>query len=185
MTEIEFFVEGEAATAGSKDAIPLGTWTVENGVKRFHPRFRESGMPIVNVVDSVGAKGKAWRKTVVKAAEVAMKGHEIMGGPIEVEATFYRRRNVADLGTGRNAGLVKPSAPAFPITMPDTTKLFRALEDALTGIVWHDDAQVVEQIVRKRWATPGSAEGVQVRISSIATLSSDPVPESEGAQLTL
>ncbi len=41
---------------------------------------------------------------------------------------------------------------------PDATKLVRALEDALTRIVWKDDAQVVTQVVHKRFGEPERAE---------------------------
>jgi Holliday junction resolvase RusA-like endonuclease len=40
----------------------------------------------------------------------------------------------------------------LPVVMPDATKLLRGLEDALTGVVWHDDAQIVSQHVEKRYA---------------------------------
>ena len=44
------------------------------------------------------------------------------------------------------------SAPVHHTQRPDATKLWRCLEDALTGIVWHDDAQVVSQDVSKGWS---------------------------------
>jgi Holliday junction resolvase RusA-like endonuclease len=36
-----------------------------------------------------------------------------------------------------------PSAPRHMVTKPDLDKLIRAALDALTGIIWRDDAQVV------------------------------------------
>jgi crossover junction endodeoxyribonuclease RusA len=45
------------------------------------------------------------------------------------------------------------SAPRreFPTVKPDSDKLVRALLDALTGIAYEDDAQVVDVIVTKRY----------------------------------
>jgi crossover junction endodeoxyribonuclease RusA len=39
----------------------------------------------------------------------------------------------------------------FPTVKPDSDKLVRALLDALTGIAYEDDAQVVDVIVTKRY----------------------------------
>jgi len=72
--------------------------------------------------------------------------------PIRLNVAFIRRRPRSHYGTGRNADKVKRSAPAFPITRPDRGKLLRAVEDALTGIVYRDDAQVVDGYVVKTWA---------------------------------
>ena len=40
-------------------------------------------------------------------------------------------------------------------------KLTRAVEDALTGLVWRDDAQVVDEVLSKRYGAP---ERVEVRV---------------------
>ena len=69
-----------------------------------------------------------------------------------VDITFHRARNKGHYGTGKNAHLVKDSAPAHPTVKPDVDKLSRSVLDALTGIVWVDDAQVVDKTVRKRYA---------------------------------
>ena len=54
-----------------------------------------------------------------------------------------------------------PSAPKsrlHPSRKPDADKLLRATLDALTGICWHDDAQVVEVVAAKRYGAPESVE---------------------------
>ena len=48
-------------------------------------------------------------------------------------------------GHTRKDGTLRKSAPLWPAVRPDTTKLVRAVEDALTGIVWADDALIVDQ----------------------------------------
>jgi Holliday junction resolvase RusA-like endonuclease len=69
-----------------------------------------------------------------------------------VECTFFLERPKAHCGTGRNEGIVKDGAPAYPVVRPDADKLLRAVLDALTGRVWADDAQVVVATARKRYA---------------------------------
>jgi Holliday junction resolvase RusA-like endonuclease len=59
---------------------------------------------------------------------------------------------------------LRPSAPAYPNVMPDLDKLARAILDALTGIVWRDDAQVVrldvEKIYHEELVTTISVEAI-------------------------
>jgi Holliday junction resolvase RusA-like endonuclease len=55
-------------------------------------------------------------------------------------------------GTGRNAELVKLSAPIFKATAPDSDKLIRLIGDALTiaGVI-ADDALIVRILAEKRY----------------------------------
>lgn len=98
-------------------------------------------------------RGKKWRETIQRTA----RAHNpvVMTGPIRATLTFYRSRNDGDFGTGRNAGIVKPSAKLLPDVKPDGDKLARALFDALKGICFLDDGQVTTQEVRKRFGRPG------------------------------
>lgn len=57
----------------------------------------------------------------------------------------------------------------WPTSKPDLLKLARGVEDALTGIVYEDDAQIVFETMRKQWS---QIEGVQVRVQEMT--SSDP-----------
>lgn len=117
--------------------------------------FAKSGQHFVR--DS--AKGSAeWKRTVAQVAGAEMSGRSLLEGPLGLVVDFYLPRPKGHFGTGRNAGSVKGSAPLFPVTKPDATKLLRAVEDALTGIVWRDDAQVVEQHVRKHYGEPTRVE---------------------------
>lgn len=45
-----------------------------------------------------------------------------------------------------------------PATRPDVLKLARCAEDSLTGIVWRDDAQIVEEHLFKYWGEPARVE---------------------------
>ena len=52
----------------------------------------------------------------------------------------------------------------YPITKPDATKMLRAVEDAMTGIAWLDDAQIVRQVVTKRYAECDQKPGANVTV---------------------
>jgi Holliday junction resolvase RusA-like endonuclease len=74
--------------------------------------------------------------------------HGVLTGPVALTMTFT---------------LVRPPSVSAkrrpqPTVKPDLSKLYRAAEDAMTGIVFVDDAQVVEATVRKVYGeTPGLA----------------------------
>jgi Holliday junction resolvase RusA-like endonuclease len=42
-----------------------------------------------------------------------------------------------------------PDKYVFPIKKPDLDNIAKAILDALNGVAWHDDSQVVELIVEK------------------------------------
>lgn len=110
----------------------------------------------VRIVDD-NPKSREWKNLVASVAgNVATRG--LLEGPLRLEATFYRLRPSSHYGSGKNAAVLKPSAPPFPVVRPDTTKLLRAVEDAVKGIWYRDDAQIVDQVVRKRWGAPARVE---------------------------
>jgi Holliday junction resolvase RusA-like endonuclease len=85
-----------------------------------------------------------------------MEGRALFEGPLILTISIYRSRPKGHYGTGRNEGCLRMSAPFYPTTQPDTTKLVRGIEDAMTGVVYRDDAQIVHQKARKSYTT-GSA----------------------------
>lgn len=77
----------------------------------------------------------------------------LLDGPLELLVVFTVPRPKGHYG----ARGLRPSAPEYPAVRPDVTKLLRAVEDACTGIVWRDDAQIIEQHATKRYGEPASA----------------------------
>lgn len=142
----EFVVYGRPQPAGSKRA------------------FKHAHTSRVIVVDD-NPKSKTWKQEIAGAAHNALAGRALFDGPLVLEVTFVLKRPKGHYGTGRNASAVKPSAPAYPVTKPDTTKLIRCLEDALTGVLWRDDAQVVTQYAWKQYGEP---ECCEVTVRSLA-----------------
>jgi crossover junction endodeoxyribonuclease RusA len=97
-----------------------------------------------------------WRDSIAWHARQAA-GPARWDGPVHVDLTFVFVRPAAHYGTGRNARVLKPSAPAFPATrgQGDVDKLARAVLDALTASgVFLDDSQVSSLAARKVWTGP-------------------------------
>lgn len=140
-----FFVPGISRTAGSKSAF-------KDKRGKVH-------------LTHAGKYSKAWMD---KVSWFAMKEYGertvLLTCPLILKLTFFQRRPNGHYGTGRNAGRLKDSAPEYPTTKPDLTKLTRAVEDALTGIVWKDDSQVVKQDTRKLYCGPEDKMGVFIEI---------------------
>lgn len=99
-------------------------------------------------------KTQPWKLRIGQVAGELMAGREMFKGPLYLVATFYAPRPKSHY----NKSGVSRSAPRYPTVRPDTTKLLRPLEDALQGIVYADDSQIVEQLVRKRYGEPARVE---------------------------
>jgi Holliday junction resolvase RusA-like endonuclease len=127
------------------------------GSKRFVGRAK-NGRGIV--IDS-NPKAGEWKDQVAQVAGEAMDGAPLMRGPLKVSMLFTRSRPKAHL---KKTGKLRDSAPRYPVTKPDVLKLARGVEDALTGVVWGDDAQIVEEVL---WKHYGESEGVQVLVQEI------------------
>lgn len=122
------------------------------------------------VSDKSSTKLKHWRQTVKNQTfnAIAATGWQTLTGPVAVDITFYFDRPQFHLGTGRNAGTVKASAPAYPAVVPDIDKLARASLDSLTdAAAFTDDSRVIDLIVRKRYAAPGAPAGVHIAVRPV------------------
>ena len=126
MRNLQFFVPGIPAPGGSKRHVGHG------------------------ILVDAGKHNKEWRTAVAWVGSEHCK--ELFTGPLVVRFCFRFVRPQGHYGSGKNAHHVKASAPRWPAVRPDTTKLIRSTEDALTGIVWRDDAQIIDQHAYKEYA---------------------------------
>ena len=90
---------------------------------------------------------KGWTRPIITSATKGLKGWEgkiaaaagaqangvLLTEAVIVTVAFYLARPKS-----------KPKKPIPHITRPDLDKLIRGATDALTGIIWKDDAQAVE-----------------------------------------
>jgi crossover junction endodeoxyribonuclease RusA len=124
---------------------------VTQGSKRA---YVVNGRPVLT--EHAGDHLKAWRYAIAaEGARVWPLDRPLFAGPLSVRLVF---------------GLRKPaSAPKTQRTWPvtarsgDVDKLARAALDALTGVIWMDDGQVVELRVSKDYGPPG----VEVEVRSV------------------
>lgn len=105
------------------------------------------------VITSANKGLKSFRQEVSKAALVARQEagfNDVLFGkhvPVEMEVRFYFNR--------------PPSVPkkrTQHVVRPDVSKLVRAAEDSLTGIVWADDSQVIKLVAEKFYGQPERVE---------------------------
>lgn len=114
------------------------------------------------MVESSKAVGP-WREAVRTETQRVMKlpGPEgawgvPLAGPLCVRLFFRLSRPKSHYRTGRNAHLLRDSAPAYPAVKPDGDKLERAVWDGLTaGGAYGDDSQIVQWSGYKVYGQPG------------------------------
>lgn len=134
MNAINFFVPGIPRPGGSKRAF-------------FRP-----GMKYPAITDDC-AGNRDWKATVKDFATRAHSGPPLEG-PLRLCIVFRVLRPKGHFG----AKGLRPSAPIYPTVKPDVTKLLRSTEDACTGVLWRDDAQVVEQTASKVYSDTTGAD---------------------------
>lgn len=88
-----------------------------------------------------------WRADI--RAGINDLGVEPSGSAFHVDVAFsFRRPN----NHHTSKGFLKTGAPRYHTQAPDVDKLLRAVLDALTGVVWHDDKQVAYVRGHKQWS---------------------------------
>jgi len=130
---IEFFVPGIPASAGSKTGFPV--------------KNKKTGK-IKVIMAPASKKQKPWMAKVSMVAAESYRGY-LITGPVDLRIIFNFPRPKSHFGIGKNSAKLKSNVPIYVTKKPDLTKLTRAVEDALTGIIWKDDSQVVMQSTGK------------------------------------
>jgi crossover junction endodeoxyribonuclease RusA len=121
------------------------------GSKRALPNRRTGGLLVVDDSRHVKQWRQAVRVEAVRAAHAV--GHEPFNGAVAVDMLFLMPRPVAHYHGRSLGGQLRPAARnLLPVARPDVLKLARAVEDALTGVIWRDDALIVTELLRKRFA---------------------------------
>lgn len=140
---IQFTVTGTPATAGSK--------------KPFVYRSKKDGKYRASMAPD-NKRQKPWMSLVSMTAAEIFIG-PVLTCPLVLAIDFYFVRPKSHFrADGRS---LKKGAPPYHAQKPDLCKLIRAVEDALTGIVWRDDAQLCSYgRMSKRWSTEGIASAV-------------------------
>lgn len=97
------------------------------------------------VVTSSNPKNKGWQALVAEGASQALAARPwTCEGPVRLLVSFYLPRPKS-----------LPKRVEAHTKKPDLDKLVRSVKDALTKVVWNDDAQVVQLKAEKHYAAPG------------------------------
>ena len=85
---------------------------------------------------------RGWHRKRLQLTDLGLEYH--------LKVDFHFRRPKSHL---TSKGALTKAAPLFPTgrQIGDTDKLIRSVCDALTGITWYDDSQVVDITAKKRF----------------------------------
>lgn len=105
------------------------------------------------IVENADRELKSWRTAV---ASEARRQDAFIDGAVMLTCRFFLRK--------------PPSRPRRDLVprgrRNDVDKLLRAVMDALTGVLFTDDGDVVYTSVGKLWASPDRPAGVHIHLSS-------------------
>lgn len=141
MKQVQFTVYGIAAAKGNMKSFPFR---------------RKNGSLGASVTE--GTKGsKSWQALVADTAQ--RHAGEFFTDAVEVELEFWLPRPKS-----------LPKRVTTHTKKPDVDKLTRAIFDALKGIIWRDDSQVVSLNVAKGYAAASAVPGVRVVVTELSPL---------------
>ncbi len=120
-------------------------------VAKGRPRFSRQGKVVRTYTD---AATQSFENLVKFAAAHAMSGQEPSAEPLAIEVHLYMQIPASWSNKKR---LQAMQGIVLPTKKPDADNVLKGLKDGCNGIVWRDDAQVVEILLRKRYAETPSA----------------------------
>lgn len=144
------------------ERLPVVRFNVTTGVDEkgqpLNPATKGSGRALVfggrAVVFNDNPKNKAWAQRVAWIAKAHRPADAPWVGAVEI-ALAFRMRKPKSLPKDRN----------LPTVKPDLDKMIRSVKDALTGVLYVDDAQIVQLTASKSYSdTPG----VEITLTSLA-----------------
>ncbi len=104
---------------------------------------------------------KPWRILVADAA--VRSGATLIRGPVAMSCVFIFTRPKGHFG---KRGLL-PSAPRWHMVKPDGSKLVRSTEDALSKVLYEDDARIVSGSFQKRYAVGDELPGAIITLIAL------------------
>jgi Holliday junction resolvase RusA-like endonuclease len=119
------------------------------GWARARVRTTTEGKP----VHFMDRQTRSWEGVVKLFGQQAMRGREPFAEPVTLSLVF-RRLPPKSVSKAQRAAML--AGRLRPGTKPDGSNLAKAVEDALNGVAYRDDALIVRLIVDKVYAdTPG------------------------------
>ena len=128
------------------------------------PEPASYGLARGRVFERDGAR--EWKALIRDRALDAMRGEPPLEGPLRLELRVSLPRPKGHFTT-RGELSAEGRRHSKPTTKPDLTALLRAVEDALTHVVYRDDSQIAEQRTAKVY---GERPGVELEVSTLSPL---------------
>ena len=129
-------------------------------IPQARPRVTQNGRHTYTPRRSV-----VYREAVALCAQSAMRGKKPLSGALHVRVQFLFRVPSSWRKTDRDEA--ERGEKSFT-SRPDLDNLYKAVTDAMNGIVYKDDAQIVHATVRKGYAI-GRPEGAYVEVENAET----------------
>jgi crossover junction endodeoxyribonuclease RusA len=116
------------------------------------PAALRKGAPAV-VAPVNASKMRSWRQRVTRAARATGEPMWV-DTPLRLTVTFWLRKP-------------KSAKRTAPSVRPDLDKLVRAIGDAITGVLYKDDAQLTTLVAMKRYTQGGDCVVIRLEEDAI------------------
>jgi Holliday junction resolvase RusA-like endonuclease len=88
-------------------------------------------------------------------------------GPVSLTVYWFLPRPRSHYHTGKHAGELRPDAPVHCATKPDIDNLEKLLTDAMNGVFYQDDAQIVRVIKDKLYCPAAERPRTEVTLEKL------------------
>ncbi len=145
---LRFVVPGKPQPRGSKVSfVPIHPKT------KMH--YRRPNGTIITATKDDNPESEPWMRLAARRAKRIMDGRTLFDGAVALNVRWYFERPKCHYRTGKFADQLRADSPVDHIQKPDCDKLKRCLGDALSGVVYVDDYQIVGTPgERKFWGAP-------------------------------
>jgi len=120
-------------------------------VGKGRPRFARQGAFVRTFTPE---KTASYENLVKVKAEDAMRGRRIIEGAVSVAISLYVTPPASWSSKKQREAL---AGNVYPISKPDVDNVIKGIFDAMNEIVWRDDKQVVDIVVKKRYSETACA----------------------------
>lgn len=142
--DVFLIIEGEPVGKGRPRAFRAG-----KGIRMFTP-----------------GKTKDYEQVVRDEAISAMHGRPPIVGPVELRLSLVCSVPASWSKAKRAQAL---AGEVVPTKKPDIDNVVKAICDAFNTVVWHDDVQVVDLVVRKRFGADPHVEATVTQLAALAS----------------
>jgi Holliday junction resolvase RusA-like endonuclease len=131
-----------------------------NPVAQGRPKFSSHG----GFTRAYDPKNSKDYKDYVKLAATEHAPAALLEGPIGMVLTVYRS---TPKSFSKKKSAQAEAGQIVPTTKPDVDNYLKGVKDALKGVIWKDDSQVVEVFARKRYS---ARPRIEVKIKELSQL---------------